>query len=91
MRGGVTCTRRNTLWPRLRQTLICLLQGDSEKQIATRLALSQATTHEYVTALYRHFRVQSRAQLMAHAIRRLARAEWQDLAARMTRAPSGVA
>jgi hypothetical protein len=29
-----------------------------------------------VTALYRHFGVQSRAQLMAHAIKRLARREW---------------
>jgi len=32
-----------------------------------------------VTALYRHFRVQSRAQLMAHALKRLAREEWGTL------------
>lgn len=56
--------------PRLRQTLACLLEGDSEKQAASRLGLSLATTHEYVTALYRRFRVRSRAQLMAHVIRR---------------------
>jgi Bacterial regulatory proteins, luxR family len=43
------------LSPRLRQTLVCLLEGDSEKQVASRLGLSQATTHQYVTALYRHF------------------------------------
>jgi DNA-binding CsgD family transcriptional regulator len=67
---------------RLRQTLAYLLEGDSEKQVADRLGLSQATTHEYVTALYRHFGVQSRAQLMAHAIKRLARSEWKELHAR---------
>ena len=71
--------RADTLSPRLRQTLACLLEGDSEKQVASRLGLSQATTHEYVTALYRHFGVRSRAQLMAHAIKRLARADWKQL------------
>ena len=74
--------RPDTLAPRLRQTLACLLEGDSEKQVASRLGLSQATTHEYVTALYRHFGVQSRAQLMAHALKRLALREWKDVHAR---------
>jgi DNA-binding CsgD family transcriptional regulator len=67
------------LSPRLRQTLACLLEGDSEKQVASRLGLSPATTHEYVTVLYRHFGVQSRAQLMAHANKRLVRREWKEL------------
>jgi DNA-binding CsgD family transcriptional regulator len=71
----------DALAPRLRQTLACLLEGDSEKQAAVRLGLSQATTHEYVTALYRHFSVRSRAQLMAHAIKRLARNDWRALSA----------
>ena len=71
--------RADTLSPRLRQTLACLLEGDSEKQIASRLRVSQATTHEYVTALYRHFDVRSRAQLMAHAMKRLARTDWKEL------------
>ena len=62
------------LSPRLRQTLACLLEGDSEKQVAARLGLSQATTHQYVTALYRHFKVRSRAQLLAHVFRRMGRA-----------------
>ena len=61
------------LSPRLRQTLACLLEGDSEKQVADRLGLSHSTTHQYVTALYRHFKVQSRAQLLAHAIKRMDR------------------
>jgi DNA-binding CsgD family transcriptional regulator len=67
------------LSPRLWQTLVWLLEGESEKQVASRLGLSQTTTHQYVTALYRHFGVQSRAQLMAHAIKRLARREWREL------------
>lgn len=70
-----------TLSPRLRQTLACLLEGDSEKHVAWRLGLSRATTHEYVTALYRHFEVQSRAQLMAHALKRLGRTQWKELPA----------
>ena len=67
------------LSPRLRQTLACLVEGDSVKQMAARLSLSLDTTHQYVTALYRHFRVASRAQLMAHVIKRLARREWKEV------------
>ncbi len=33
------------LSPRLRQTLACLVEGDTEKQVAARLGLSQTTTH----------------------------------------------
>jgi DNA-binding CsgD family transcriptional regulator len=63
-------TERACLAPRLCQTLECLLDGDSEKQVASRLALSLPTVHQYVTALYRHFDVSSRAELLAHFIRR---------------------
>jgi DNA-binding CsgD family transcriptional regulator len=58
------------LSPRLRQTLRCLVEGDSEKQVAARLGLSQATTHQYVTMLYRRFGVHTRAQLLVHVLRR---------------------
>jgi DNA-binding CsgD family transcriptional regulator len=61
------------LSPRLRQTLACLLEGDSEKEVADRLGLSHATVHQYVTALYRRFGVHSRAQLLACAIKRMDR------------------
>jgi DNA-binding NarL/FixJ family response regulator len=61
---------RAGLSPRLLQTLDCLLDGDSEKQIATRLSLSLPTVHQYVTALYRHFGACSRAELLARFIRR---------------------
>jgi DNA-binding CsgD family transcriptional regulator len=72
------------LSPRLQQTLACLLEGDSEKQIADRLDLSHATTHQYVTALYRHFGVGSRAQLMAYVLKRSGRGQWRQF-------PSGIA
>lgn len=58
------------LAPRLRQTLDCLLEGDSEKQIALRLGLSRQTIHDYVKALYRHFDVSSRGELLALWVRR---------------------
>jgi DNA-binding CsgD family transcriptional regulator len=58
------------LSPRLRQTLDCLLNGDSEKQVATRLGLSVPTVHQYVTALYRRFGVSSRGELLARFISR---------------------
>lgn len=61
------------LSPRLRQTLACLLDGDSEKQLAARVGLSQATVHQYVTTLYRYFGVRSRAQLLALALKRIGR------------------
>jgi len=57
--------------PRVRQTLACLIEGDSEKQAAARRGLSPATIHQYVTALYRHFGVRSRAQLLALVFKRL--------------------
>jgi DNA-binding CsgD family transcriptional regulator len=55
---------------RLRQTLDGLLEGDGEKQAALRLGVSPATVREYVQALYRLFGVSTRAELMAHFLRR---------------------
>jgi DNA-binding CsgD family transcriptional regulator len=61
------------LSPRLRQTLTCLLEGETEKRVAARLGVSNATVHQYVTALYRHFAVNSRAQLLAYIMKRMRR------------------
>lgn len=58
-----------SLSPRLRQTLACLLEGDSEKQVASRLGISQTTAHQYVTMLYRRYAVHSRAQLISRILR----------------------
>jgi DNA-binding NarL/FixJ family response regulator len=67
------------LSPRLRQTLVCLLDGSSEKEAAARLGLSPTTLHQYVTALYRHFGVRSRAQLLARVLRHLEPPHWDEL------------
>jgi DNA-binding NarL/FixJ family response regulator len=56
--------------PRVRQVLACLLEGDGDKQVAGRLGLSIHTVNEYTKRIFRHFGVQSRAQLMARWVRR---------------------
>ena len=80
--GTVLATRRQIgkhgLSPRLRQTLDGLLAGEAEKQIAAQLGISRATVHEYVGALYRHFGVEGRAELMAYFLRRQPAAALHD-------------
>ena len=49
------------------ETLQGILDGQSEKQIAYALGLSQHTVHNYVRALHRRFDVSSRAELIAKA------------------------
>jgi len=61
---------RDGLSKRLNETLSLLLEGMSEKEVARRLGLAARTVHEYVTALYAHFNVCSRAELLAYFIRR---------------------
>ena len=50
--------------------LICLLQGDGEKQVAAHLGVRLPTVHGYVTALYRRFAVSGRAELTAQFLGR---------------------
>lgn len=50
---------------RERETLHHLLAGKGEKQIAAALGLRYNTVHHYVKAVYRHFRVNSRSELLA--------------------------
>jgi DNA-binding CsgD family transcriptional regulator len=61
---------RDGLSKRLRETLALLLEGHSEKQVAAAMQLHVRTVHDYVTLLYRHFQVSSRAELMAYFVRR---------------------
>ena len=71
--GGPLATALNSapaLSPRLQQTLACLMEGDSEKQVAVRMGISRPTVHQYVTMLYRRFGVQSRAELLVRVLRR---------------------
>jgi DNA-binding CsgD family transcriptional regulator len=51
--------------PRQRDVLICLLGGDSEKQVALRLGISRHTVHDYVKSLHARFGVASRGELLA--------------------------
>jgi DNA-binding CsgD family transcriptional regulator len=61
---------RDGLSKRLRETLELLMEGKSEKEVARELDLSVKTVHEYVGMIYKHFRVSSRAELMAYFVRR---------------------
>jgi len=55
---------KTPLSPAHRRLLLQLLSHKSEKEIADILGLSRATTHKYVTDVYRSFNVSSRAGLM---------------------------
>ncbi|WP_226895366.1 LuxR C-terminal-related transcriptional regulator [Luteolibacter marinus] len=55
---------KTPLSPAHRRLLLQLLSHQSEKEIADVLGLSRATTHKYVTDIYRSFGVSSRAGLM---------------------------
>jgi len=61
---------RDGLSKRLRETLSLLLEGYSEKQVASELKLAVRTVHDYVAMLYQHFHVSARAELLAYFIRR---------------------
>ena len=66
---------------RVRQVLKCLLEGDTDKQVAARLGVSSHTAHQYVKAVFRHFGVGSRSELLVRWIKRgwNNRAAWADL------------
>jgi DNA-binding CsgD family transcriptional regulator len=55
---------------RAREVLRCLLEGDSDKQIAARLKLSRFTVNQYTKLIYRLFGVKARAELLSRWIRR---------------------
>jgi DNA-binding CsgD family transcriptional regulator len=61
---------RDGLSRRLRECLSSLLDGRSEKEVAAAMQIGSRTVHDYVTALYEHFQVSSRAELLAYFIRR---------------------
>ncbi len=58
------------LGPRARQVLKCLLEGDSDKQIATRLGISRFTVNQHMKRIFVHFGVNTRSELMARWVRR---------------------
>lgn len=74
MVGSVLATERHLsregLSARLQQVLDHLLQGNGEKQIARDLKLKPPTVHEYIGKIYRHFSVNSHAELLAYFLAR---------------------
>lgn len=52
-----------------RQTLQNLPGGHTEKEIAKKMRLSPNTVHHHVKALYKHFDVSSRGELLARWVR----------------------
>lgn len=72
---------RDGLSKRLRETLSLLLEGQSEKQVASVLGLGTRTVHDYVSRLYEHFHVSSRAELLAYFVRRRPLARKQTVGA----------
>jgi DNA-binding CsgD family transcriptional regulator len=74
MIGGVLSRFRDpspsALPPRARQVLCCLLEGDGDKQVAARLGISPYTVNVYTKKIFRHFHVQSRAELLARWIQK---------------------
>ena len=73
------------LSPRLQTVLLCLLEGDSEKQVALRLGLSRHTVHHYVKGLHRRFGAASRGELLART-----RPYWPVLTGALTRRSDGL-
>lgn len=57
-----------SLSPRERQVMIYLMKGDSRKQVAHKLRLSEHTVTDYLKEIYRKFNVNSRAELLAKFI-----------------------
>jgi len=57
------------LSPRQKQTLELLLAGDSEKQLARKLAISQHTVHVHVKTIYKRLGVSSRGELLSRFVR----------------------
>ena len=60
----------SVLAPRVRQVLACMLEGDSDKQIAIRLGISPHTVNQYTKVIFQHFTVCTRTELLARWIRR---------------------
>lgn len=55
--------------PREKQTLVLVLAGMSDKEIAAHLGISRFTVNQYTKALYRSCGVHSRTALLAQFLR----------------------
>jgi DNA-binding CsgD family transcriptional regulator len=68
--AGSAEPRPSALAPRTRAVLRCLLEGDGDKQVAARLRISAYAVNAHTKAIYRHFGVRGRAELLARWVRR---------------------
>lgn len=62
-------TVAGSLPPRARETLLYLLDGMSEKEVARAMCVSRHTVHAHVKYVYRHFAVSTRAELLSRILR----------------------
>lgn len=62
--------RKDSLPPRVKPVLKLLLDGLSEKEAARKTGLAPSTVHQYVKIIYKRMNVHSRAELLAHWLRK---------------------
>ncbi len=65
VRGDLLIPDANDLSPAQHRVFMALLDGFSEKEVATKLDVSRHTVHNHVREIYARFNVTSRAELMA--------------------------
>lgn len=72
--------RPSDLTLRARNVLVCILEGDTDKEVSKRLSISPHTVNHYTKQIYTHFSVTSRTELLARWIRRgwSSRAIWNS-------------
>jgi DNA-binding NarL/FixJ family response regulator len=79
LRGGtVDATPAETLTARERQIAVAVSAGESNREIAGRLGISEATVKHHVTAVYDKLGVSNRAELTAFALTHRLRATVRD-------------
>jgi DNA-binding CsgD family transcriptional regulator len=66
--ASLVASIRPPLSPRQSQTLELLLAGDSEKQLARKLAISPHTAHIHVKTIYKRLGVSSRGELLSRFV-----------------------
>ena len=81
--------RSDKLPPRLRQTLACLVEGDSEKQLAGAARAEPGDDPSVRDFTLSPLRRQQPPQLLALAIKRMARAGWGQIFTDGSRSPRG--
>ena len=66
LRKAILQSQLNKLTAAQSRVYDCLMEGVSEKQVATRLHISIHTVHSHIKVIYKVFNVTTRAELLAH-------------------------